>query len=59
MKHYPGVVPAIVTSLNDPKRQGRIELKFPWLSDSLRERLGARGSAPRRQAARRFLHAGN
>ena len=36
MKHYPGVVTAIVKSLNDPDGQGRIELQFPWLSDSLR-----------------------
>jgi uncharacterized protein involved in type VI secretion and phage assembly len=36
MKHYPGVVTAIVKNLNDPDGQGRIELQFPWLSDSLR-----------------------
>jgi uncharacterized protein involved in type VI secretion and phage assembly len=36
MKQYPGVVTAIVKSLNDPEGQGRIELQFPWLSDSLR-----------------------
>ena len=36
MKHYPGVVTAIVKSLKDPDRQGRVELQFPWLSDSLR-----------------------
>jgi uncharacterized protein involved in type VI secretion and phage assembly len=36
MKHYPGVVTAIVKSLDDPERLGRIELQFPWLSDSLR-----------------------
>ena len=36
MKHYPGVVTAIVKSLNDPDGQGRIELQFPWMSDSLR-----------------------
>lgn len=36
MNHYPGVVTAIVKNLNDPDGQGRIELQFPWLSDSLR-----------------------
>jgi uncharacterized protein involved in type VI secretion and phage assembly len=36
MKQYPGVVIAIVKSLNDPDAQGRIEVQFPWLSDSLR-----------------------
>ena len=36
MKQYPGVVTAIVKNLEDPDGQGRIELQFPWLSDSLR-----------------------
>jgi uncharacterized protein involved in type VI secretion and phage assembly len=36
MKRYPGVVTGIVKSLSDPDGQGRIELQFPWLSDSLR-----------------------
>jgi len=36
MKRYPGVVTGIVKDLNDPAGQGRIELQFPWLSDSLR-----------------------
>lgn len=36
MKHYPGVVTAIVKNLNDPDGLGRIEVQFPWLSDSLR-----------------------
>src|SRR4051812_41670159 len=34
MKRYPGVVTGIVKSLNDPEGQGRIQLHFPWLSDS-------------------------
>ena len=34
MKRYPGVVTGIVKSLNDPEGQGRIQLQFPWLSDS-------------------------
>ncbi|PWT82053.1 MAG: phage tail protein [Acidobacteria bacterium] len=36
MKRYPGVVTGIVKNLDDPAGQGRIELQFPWLSDSLR-----------------------
>ena len=36
MKRYPGVVTGIVKNLNDPNGHGRIELQFPWLSDSLR-----------------------
>ena len=35
MKENLGVVPAIVTSLDDPKKQGRIKLKFPKLASSL------------------------
>jgi len=34
MKRYPGVVTAVVINLQDPEGQGRIELNFPWLSDS-------------------------
>lgn len=36
MKRYPGVVTGIVKSLDDPDGQGRIELQFPWLSESQR-----------------------
>jgi uncharacterized protein involved in type VI secretion and phage assembly len=36
MKCYPGVVTGIVKDLNDPDGQGRIELQFPWLSESVR-----------------------
>src|SRR3984893_11809017 len=36
MKRYPGVVTGIVKNLNDPNGHGRIELQYPWLSDSVR-----------------------
>jgi uncharacterized protein involved in type VI secretion and phage assembly len=45
MKEHFGVVPAIVTSLEDPKGQGRIKLKFPKISLSL-ESSWARVAAP-------------
>jgi uncharacterized protein involved in type VI secretion and phage assembly len=32
---FPGVVPAVVTNMKDPKNQGRAKLKFPWLSDEV------------------------
>lgn len=28
-----GLVPAVVTNSDDPKQQGRVKVKFPWLSD--------------------------
>src|SRR6266567_4467404 len=45
MKRYPGVVTGIVKNLDDPGGQGRIELQFPWLSDSLRSSLAPVASA--------------
>lgn len=36
MNRYPGVVTGIVKNVNDPEGQGRIELQFPWLSESQR-----------------------
>jgi uncharacterized protein involved in type VI secretion and phage assembly len=32
MKQYPGVVTAIVKSLEDPDGEGKIKLDFPWMS---------------------------
>ena len=29
-----GVVPALVTNVNDPEQRCRVKLKFPWLSDT-------------------------
>lgn len=31
----PGVVPAIVTNVNDKQKQGRVRVKFPWLDDKI------------------------
>jgi uncharacterized protein involved in type VI secretion and phage assembly len=36
MRKITGVATGIVKSLNDPKGQGRIELQFPWLSETQR-----------------------
>lgn len=36
MKKISGVVIGIVKSLDDPERHGRIELQFPWLSETHR-----------------------
>lgn len=36
MKRYPGVVTGTVKSLDDPQGQGRIEVHFPWLSETQR-----------------------
>ncbi len=33
MKRFPGVVVGIVKSLDDPRGEGRIKVKFPWLPD--------------------------
>lgn len=29
-----GVVPAVVTNTNDPKKWGRVKVKFPWLTEA-------------------------
>lgn len=33
LDRWPGVAPAIVTNTDDPKRWGRVKVKYPWLSD--------------------------
>jgi hypothetical protein len=34
MSQINGVVTALVTNVNDPLREGRIKVRFPWLDDS-------------------------
>jgi phage protein D/phage baseplate assembly protein gpV len=41
----PGVVTAIVTNNDDPNKQGRVKLKYPWLSDDA-ESFWARVAMP-------------
>ncbi len=31
---WPGVVPAVVTDIEDPDELGRVKVKFPWLDDN-------------------------
>ena len=38
-----GVVPAIVSNLDDPDELGRMKVTFPWLGDKAESPLGARG----------------
>lgn len=33
VERWPGAVPAIVTNTDDPKKWGRVKVKFPWLAD--------------------------
>ena len=32
-RRWPGVVPAVVTNAGDPEGQGRVKVKFPWMTD--------------------------
>ncbi|GGM03658.1 type IV secretion protein Rhs [Streptomyces fumigatiscleroticus] len=32
--HLPGIVNALVTDVQDPLKQGRVKLQFPWLDDT-------------------------
>jgi phage protein D len=31
---FPGVVPALVSDVNDPQQLGRVKLRFPWMDES-------------------------
>jgi uncharacterized protein involved in type VI secretion and phage assembly len=33
LDRWPSVAPAIVTNTDDPKKWGRVKVKFPWMSD--------------------------
>jgi phage protein D len=33
LDRWPGVVTAVVTNTDDPKKQGRVKVKFPWLAE--------------------------
>jgi phage protein D/phage baseplate assembly protein gpV len=33
IERWPGVVPAVVTNTDDPQDEGRVKVKFPWMSD--------------------------
>jgi uncharacterized protein involved in type VI secretion and phage assembly len=45
MSRLMGMIPAVVTDLDDPKRLGRIKAKFDWQGDSP-ETFWARVAAP-------------
>jgi hypothetical protein len=32
-RRYYGVVEAIVTDVNDPEREGRVKVRYPWFDD--------------------------
>jgi uncharacterized protein involved in type VI secretion and phage assembly len=35
-RFFNGVVPAVVTNINDQENRGRVEVKFPWMDDTLK-----------------------
>ena len=47
-----GVVPAIVSNLDDPDQLGRMKVSFPWLGEQRRVAVGPGGDARRRRRAR-------
>lgn len=53
-KKQEGLVIGLVTNNNDPKNQGRVKVKFPWLSDKHESdwaRVSSLGAGPKRGAA--------
>jgi uncharacterized protein involved in type VI secretion and phage assembly len=50
-----GVVPAVVTNLNDPQSLGRVKVKFPWLGDNV-ESTWVRVVAPMGGGGRGFMY---
>ncbi len=48
-----GVVPAIVTSVQDPEHRGRVKIKLPWLADSYESWWARTVQAGARQGPRR------
>ena len=34
IQRWPGVVTAVVTNSDDPKKAGRVKLKYPWMADN-------------------------
>jgi uncharacterized protein involved in type VI secretion and phage assembly len=50
MDRWPGLVPAIVTNTDDPKRWGRVKVKYPWMSDEDESdwtRVASAGAGPK------------
>lgn len=48
-QRWAGVVTAVVTNSDDPKKWGRVKLKYPWLSDEVEShwaRVAAPGAGP-------------
>jgi uncharacterized protein involved in type VI secretion and phage assembly len=51
---YAGVMPAIVTNLDDPEDRGRVKVKFPWMGDAV-ESFWARAATPMSGGSRGFM----
>ena len=52
---YVGVMPAIVTNLDDPEDRGRVKVKFPWMGDAV-ESFWARTASPMAGGTRGFFY---
>jgi phage protein D/phage baseplate assembly protein gpV len=49
IERWPGIVPAIITNTDDPNDQGRVKVKYPWMTDdaeSFWARLIGPGAGP-------------